>query len=290
MANGSQTTGTTEPRGTGGGPGNVIGAGAADPSAALSLAQLAHELSSRLDGSMRALRLALRDLPPGADAQMLRSRLTAAESAMGDMSAMLERSMRPGANAESMLHSSRMLGEEVRAILALVCDDTRAADVTITLDLSPDLETLPAGPIGTILINGLRNALAALHRGGARTQPARIAVVFTREAGWLQLFVEDNGPGFGFAEHGTGDEADHGSAAHAWEAGEEEDTGDLLHDRDRDQEYTARPAAMGGHGLGLTICRRAAEALGGRVDLLHPPHGSGAVLSAAIPLSRMTRA
>jgi len=69
-----------------------------------------------------------------------------------------------------------------------------------------DIETLPAGPLGTILINGLRNAIEAIERSGASGGCVEITVA--ARDGWVQITVVDSGPGLsssaGSSESGHG--------------------------------------------------------------------------------------
>jgi len=243
----------------------------------LTTAQLAHELNSRLDGSMRAVRLAIRDLSGDGDAHALRRRLESAEGVMREMAAMLERAMCAKARkapegspqfecAARALMTGRTLGEEAECVTALLRERAAESGICITLEMPSEAAARPAGPLGTILLNGLRNAIEAMEREAAqrmeRRAPWQVDITAHERGGWLRLFVADNGPGLPVT-----DDSRH--------AGENE---------------VSRGDTGSGHGLGLAICAQVAASLGGRVELMQPPHGPGLVLCAEVPVDRLCAA
>jgi signal transduction histidine kinase len=225
-------------------------------SGALTLGQFAHELSSLLDGSMRSIRLAEQaltrlDRDDDATRERILHRLHNAETAMGDIAAMLERTMRgePMSGAQ-MLRVERTLREEIVWIASVVAPLTDRASVTLVIDVDPDAGALPAGPLGAVVMNGVRNAVAAIEGSDAARGTVTVRATLHQgpddRAAALAIAITDTGPG-----------PDAGPAAD--------------------------PA---GHGLGLTICRTVASDLGGRLDLDAGPDGGGR-LTLEVPLSSL---
>lgn len=171
----------------------------ADDAAAsdLSLPDLAHQLNGLLDGSMRSLRLAHRALgalPEDARHAEAMERLRRAESSMHDIADLLERVMVGRTGAAGILGTERGLADEVvhtvEGLAACAADGVVAVDYHI----DPAIAHLPAGPLGALLHNALRNAIEACIR--AKVADARVAVAVTLEGSTIEVAVRDNGPGF----------------------------------------------------------------------------------------------
>ncbi|MHC4219600.1 MAG: ATP-binding protein [Planctomycetota bacterium] len=216
----------------------------------ISVGQLAHELNSLLDGSLRTLGLALRHLEPipgdrrSADAVV--SRLQTARDAMWQMAELLERAMRGPGAASQVLHRSLTLGAEVPRILDLVRPVAEAHDVAVKAEIGLEAGELPIGPLGAVLLNGLRNAVQACVRGDQ--EPRQIELVLAIEPqDRLVIRITDTAPGRPDPE-----------------AGED-----------------SRP---GGHGLGLGVCRQVIDELGGRLELTRRGDAGGTRLRAEVPL------
>jgi C4-dicarboxylate-specific signal transduction histidine kinase len=217
--------------------------------ASMSVGQLAHELNSLLDGSLRTLGLALRQLEPdgGSDgsADGVVAWLQVARDAMWQMAELLERAMRDGGATSQVLHRSRPIGLEVPRLLDLVRPMAEAHGVALNAEIGPEAEDLPIGPLGAVLLNGLRNAIQACVRGDREARRVDLSVVVNREDE-LVIRISDTGPG--------------------WPA----------------------PQATGGvprtriHGLGLGLCRQVVSQLGGRLEAEQGPAGHGAVLQVVV--------
>jgi two-component system C4-dicarboxylate transport sensor histidine kinase DctB len=220
---------------------------------AISVGQLAHELNSLLDGSLRTLGLALRQLEPAPgdrrSADAVVTRLQTARDAMWQMAELLERAMRDGRASSQVLNRTRLLGEEIPSILALVGPLADSHDVAVRAEIGPEAGEAPIGPLGAVLLNGLRNAVQACVRSSQ--DPKRVELTADVEQRNLVIRISDTGPGEVGDEH-RGDQP--------------------------------RPA---GHGLGLGLCRQVVSELGGRLDLVPGPAG-GAVLCVEVPLRSLS--
>lgn len=176
--------------------------------AAISLEQLAHELNSLLDGSLRSVGLALRELEPRdepAPAEGVTTRLRTAQEAMRRMAVLLERAM-GGRAPRRVLHRSRSIGEEVPAILALVVPLAEDAGVRVAANVSRQAARLPMGAVGAIVLNGLRNAVQACLEApqGSRRVSLDVGLAGGAGGGRLEIRVTDTGPGEKAAGHGLG--------------------------------------------------------------------------------------
>ncbi|MHC4303487.1 MAG: ATP-binding protein [Planctomycetota bacterium] len=222
---------------------------------AMSVGQLAHELNSLLDGSLRTLGLALRQLEPAAGdrrtADAVVSRLQTARDAMWQMAELLERVMRGGGASSQVLYRSPPLGEETSRILALVEPLAEAHDVAVKAQIGPEAGELPIGPLGAVLLNGLRNAVQACVRGV--DEPKCVHLSAAVERGDLVIQISDTGPGEVGGEHRGGEPS---------------------------------PA---GHGLGLRLCRQVVSELEGRLELVPGGSEGGAVLRVEVPLRSLQK-
>lgn len=228
---------------------------------ALSVQKLAHELNSLLDGSMRCVRLAeqalsargdpQRDGEPVDDALL---RLRTAQQAMNDMAAVLrgalDRKEAPGAE---LLDSSRTLGEEVQQVLATLTPMARQEGVELNINLSPDAAPLPGGPLGRVLANGLRNAIEACAVDGLAVRRVDASITINPEGPELLILITDTGCGL---------------------------NGEIIE---------GASTKIGGHGLGLGVCRDVLSDLGGRMKLRGIPFGCGAILEVGVPIRSLER-
>lgn len=137
------------------------------------LSGLLHEIRNLLDGSLRYVLLARRaitnekaDLPINEVARQL----DIASQAMERMSSLAHAAMRgPGLSLGSMLHSpgaTIVLAEALRHAVEVLRPRAEEHRVTIRSTVSPRLADLPAGPLYTLFLNTLRNAVDANVRAG----------------------------------------------------------------------------------------------------------------------------
>jgi signal transduction histidine kinase len=227
----------------------------------LSIEKLAHELNSLLDGSMRCLRLAEQALGGGEgraphpdSVDDVLERLQTAREAMADMAAVLSRALEPSSpRCTRILHSSRTLGEEVRHLLATLTPMAQELGVALRVDLSADAAPLPAGPLGRVLSNGLRNAMEACRPEALAERKVEASITLDAGASAVRILIADTGDGI----HGRVIEGVSGKAE--------------------------------GHGLGLAVCREIVADLDGRLDLRSLPDGAGAILDISIPVRSLRR-
>jgi C4-dicarboxylate-specific signal transduction histidine kinase len=228
---------------------------------ALSVRKLAHELNSLLDGSMRCIRLAEKALDVAAAApgegqsfEDALTRLRTAHLAMTDMAAVLDRAMNGGQVGRcELLGSSRTLGDEVEQVLATLRPLAEHDRVVLEVEVTPEAAALPAGPLGPVLANGLRNAIEACSVDGLTMRRVAVSIALGRGTSDLLILISDSGCGL--------------SAAPA----------------------AGCTTKAGGHGLGLGVCRDIVTELGGRIELTNIPFGRGAVLDVSIPLRSLVQ-
>lgn len=223
----------------------------ARPSDELSVRQLAHELNSLIDGTMRSMRLAERALAGDSDQQLTEAlnRLRTAEGGLEDMAAVITRVLEKSASGVSVFGSNRTLGDECSRIVDRLHPLADRLDVQIMIRLADDVIALPAKTLGGVISNGLHNAILACSIDGLTMRRVELSAARSTAGDELVLHIADTGPG---------------PAAFDREGG--------------------RP---GGHGLGLGICREIVDRLDGRLDLMPVPFGGGAVLHVQIPLASL---
>ncbi len=146
----------------------------AGPAAADQVTMLAHELSNMLDGSMRWLGLAAAALPEADrmrdldDITKAREQINTVLSTLERMSSMVNAAMR----SKSVPIGSPLLGVSSVVTIAMVID--HAVDVVrplasqegvrIEVRIDPRAGRLPAGPMYTVVLNGLFNAVQSIAR------------------------------------------------------------------------------------------------------------------------------
>jgi nitrogen fixation/metabolism regulation signal transduction histidine kinase len=212
---------------------------AIDTAAPLTLPQLAHELNNLLDGSLRSLRLAERALEDAA-ADEVQRRLRITHRSMEDIRALLGRAMRLPRSSAAMLASSRTAAEEASAVGEALEPMAERAGVALDIAVEPAAGGLPAGPVGAILTNGIRNAIEACARGDAAPRRVAVRLALDDADDLLVVEIRDTGPGL----PGDG------------------------------------PVPVHGHGEGLGVCRRIVADLGGRIALENAPGGGAVLRAA----------
>ncbi|MHC4427895.1 MAG: ATP-binding protein [Planctomycetota bacterium] len=225
-----------------------------DPEASLSLRQLAHELNSLLDGSLRYVSLALRLLEEldavgeGSSRDPVSAKLRHAQGAMVHMADLLERVMRRNDTTARVLARRQTIAQELRWLAEMVEPMASAEGVRLTVDIAPEAGNQPVGALGTVLLNGLRNAVQACTRGAGTERWVEVVVRLV-DPDTLDLVIADTGPG-------PGDGA----------------------------------ATPGGHGLGMVLSRQIVEQLGGTMSLTAPAGGRGTELRVNVPLEALSEA
>ena len=144
----------------------------AGPIAADQLTMLAHDLSNMLDGSMRWLGLAAAALPEEDRARDLdnltkaREQIQTVQATLERMSTMVNAAMR----SKSIPIGSSLLGVSSVVTLAMAIDHAidvirplaSQAGVRIEVRIDPRAGRLPAGPMYTVVLNGLFNAVQSI--------------------------------------------------------------------------------------------------------------------------------
>ncbi len=213
----------------------------------LSFRELAHELNSLLDGSMRTLRLAEAALvrTEDVDAREALERLRVARAAMDDIAAVLGRAMGASVSGVELLGTDRTLAREAERVVAALSALAEQAGVDLTLSVETRAGAVPAGPLGSVLMNGVRNAIEACTAGPSDLRRVETSIVLDAEDDHVVIVITDTGTGL------TGD-----------------------------------PARSDGRGIGLGVCRSIVAEMGGRLALRNAPNGRGAVLQVEVPRHR----
>lgn len=249
----------------------------AGPLAVVGVEALAHELGNMLDGSLRMLGLALRTLDKvnavhadHADRNLNEAhrQVETASFALQRMADLVHAAMQ-GATlplGSTGLSNTRpvTLGEAIEHAVRVLTPGAEQRGLKILADVAPGVADQPAGPLYSVLLNGLRNALESVVEAGVREAGRVIELTATCEApppghrvSWICITITDDGVG-----------PPKGPDAH----------------RIFEHGFTTKP---GGHGLGLAISRSIVRELHGTIQLMPrlsgDPDRRGAVLRIAIP-------
>lgn len=216
----------------------------------LSLAQLAHELNSLLDGSSRSLELA-RNALKNESTDSISTRLDATQQALRAMSNLLERAMQKPGSGMDILHSCRLLEDDIKAILEAHQPFAQEHGIIFTLNISQNSPNPVSGLLAPVIANGLRNAIKAIaikqQNGG------RIDISVSLVQDHLHICLSDNGVGL---------------------------------DVRKNSDLTAIPS----HGIGLELCRSIITSLDGKLSLTNSPDHDGAQLTIQVPLRSLENA
>jgi signal transduction histidine kinase len=228
---------------------------ASAPGSELTLRQFAHELNSLLDGSMRCVAMAARDLQhieidDDADRDDISDRLRTAQLDMQRMAALLERAMSSASHDLDIFDAQQPLGEHVQHILDMLQPLAQECGVRMNAELTPRAAKLPSTTLGPVILNALRNAIEACAAGSSIDKRVDLSIALC-PAGQLQIVVSDTGPGV---------------------------PEDLA---------SASSAKPGGHGIGLNLVRSIVADQGGEFRLTNIPYGGGAVMQISIPMRRL---
>lgn len=203
----------------------------AGPEAADQLTALAHDLSNMLDGSMRWLSLAAAAMPASERAQDLddlskaREQINTVLSTLERMTTMVNAAMR----SRSVPIGSPLLGVSGASTVAMIIDHAvdvvrplaTAAGVQVKVRIDPRAGRLPAGPLYTVVLNGLFNAVQSIGRATSTDalDPGGLIEVIARvDAAREETVIEILDDGVGLAqearhsrafEHGVSTQPDH---------------------------------------------------------------------------------
>ncbi len=233
-----------------------------------------HEVSNLVDGSLRSLRLARRDLDASADEEVVTQamrRLEAAESALAHITELIAALRTPEARTGAMgktggrfalLDPEGGLPGAIRHAVDVLRPMAEERGVRLMTETHTSLASAPMMPLYAVVNNAVRNAIEAIGSMGSVTVRA---VVLPEPAdgigpgGRASLVIEviDDGPGPGVE-----------ALERAFDFG-----------------FTTK---MGSSGIGLALAREIVRRLGGEVTLTeHSPGAArpGAALRVVIPFA-----
>jgi signal transduction histidine kinase len=185
----------------------------------LRLDQLAHELNSLLDGSLRCLSLAEQAIGHAGsktqiDLPSVLARLTLARQSMRQMAALLERVARSGRIGPETFVENSVIGPVMQMIVSPLQPYALQHEIELNVQIEPAAAALPIGPLAPVVMNGLRNALRA---AAAATPPPgsvrRVDCIISLAApDALCIRITDNGHGLAIAPRSlaAGDSPGHG--------------------------------------------------------------------------------
>jgi signal transduction histidine kinase len=224
------------------------------PFAVERLTALTHELGNLLDGALRCQLLARRSLSamaPAAEILATQRHLDTIHGALERMAELVHAAM-SGAGAVSpaaqhWLRRSVTLHEAINHAADVLFPEAQQHGIRIDWRITPDAASMPAGPLYTVLINGLRNALESIQRSqGERTGNHDGLVEILADAGpmnasgvvLLNIEIRDDGRGLPSIEDGR---------------------------RAIDVGYSTKP---GSPGVGLALAHEVVREVGGTIELL----------------------
>jgi signal transduction histidine kinase len=244
-----------------------------DPArAASAMAAIVHELSSLLDGSMRQVGLIERHLEQTlGDAgrhQDLERRLRTLRAALVHMARTIAAAGR-GENPVSRTGRSAgrapglgfmTLADAVRDAAFILEPGASEHGVRLTAEVDPALQKRPAGPMYTVVVNAIRNAVESVLAARAAGRPSagsvHVAARCPASDGGGRILIEITDDGLGLPP-------------------------------DMNPEDLFRPGVSTKPyhlGIGLALCREAVEEVGGSIRLVPAPAGVGATLRVSYPV------
>lgn len=244
-----------------GGSSRARAARAAD--AADRLSKLTHELSGLLDGSLRWIGLAERNLPrvegPLSDeVEKTRKQLETVKTALVRMSDLVSDATESGRMGSSLGGVSRSggqlgvtLGEAIDHAADVLRPRATELGISIRLELENQAGRLPAGPMYSVILNGLRNAVDSIARSNAG-RPGEGEITARLVSGPhndVVMEIIDDGAGLG----------------------KNVDPADVFR-----ADFSSRP----GGGIGLALAKEIVDEVCGRIELIRRAEGprGGAVL------------
>jgi nitrogen-specific signal transduction histidine kinase/CheY-like chemotaxis protein len=218
------------------------------------LANVAHELNNPLSVVVGYATM-MRDLAPDAPTRERAVRIHAA----AERCARIVRTFLAMARRKPASPGPVDLDQVVEAALEVAGYGLRTADITVTLEIEPDLPQLIADldQLTLVAMNLIVNAQHALQ---LTPPPRRLEITTRREGGMLCLAVTDNGPGIP----------------------------DDIAGRIFEPFFTTKPQGVG-TGIGLSVCRNVVAAYGGTIELERPPAG-GSRFIVRLPLGESAAA
>lgn len=208
-------------------------------------AELAHELRNALAVLETSLHLVRKSLKGSDDLPRVEKQLSRMAEQIHAGQALVREAL-----DEVSAHAPERANIDLRAlVLEVVAGIERPDHVALEVEVRGDTVAIDARLMRQLLLNLVRNAIEAV---GARPEPGRVLVTGKRVGDELVLVVEDNGPGI-----------DPHVAPRLFQA------------------FNSNKS--NGTGLGLAVCRRIAEAHGGRITA-RPAQPRGTAMEVFIPV------
>lgn len=251
------------------------------PFAVERLAALGHELGNLLDGSMRCLSLARRSLGgtriQSEEEKAVQRHLGTVQGALERMSDLVHAAMRGSGSVvgSATLSPSSPITLETAISHAADVVGPEAAErgIQLVLSIAPEAGAMSAGPLYSVILNALRNAIESIARAGPPDNgvpTGRVEVSASLKPlgpaddasiDLVLLEIRDDGKGVQVE----------GDPARAFDFG-----------------FTTK---HGGAGIGLALAREVVREFGGMIELARrtdrgSPTRPGAVLKVAYPMAR----
>jgi signal transduction histidine kinase len=226
------------------------------PFAVERLTALTHDLAGLLDGSLRCLLLARRSLeagPPVVELETARRQLDTVHSALERMSDLVQGAMSSaGGLSPTASHNRRRavsLHDAVLHAAEVLIPEATQHGVRIETRIRERAAHLPGGPLYTVILNGIRNAMESIQRaqseGSGAAARGGLIEIFA-DAGSLsaagvvilRIEIRDDGRGLASLEEGR---------------------------RALDFGYSTKPGSV---GVGLALAREVVREVGGTIELL----------------------
>jgi len=208
------------------------------------VAKVAHDLNNPLDGMLRFMNLALRQLHRPEEA---RRYLEESRQGLLRMHGIISQLL---AFSRGRLASGRpvSISQLVRRVLASYEQRARETNVRIALDVPPDLPPCPGNEVWEVFENVVKNGLDAMPRGGL------LAIRAVHRDGRVSITVSDTGPG----------------------------VPPELQEKIFDAFFTTKPPGTG-TGLGLAVCRHELRRMGGDIRLVPSERGASFEILIPVP-------
>lgn len=238
------------------------------------LTTLTHELANLLDGSMRCLSIARRNVAkepvqPATAGEVARH-LETVHAAMQQMAELVKCAMQgaPLSQSAGASEDTGSISEAARHAVEVMMPMAEERSIRLSGEIGDDLATLPGQSVFALLTNAIRNALESIERSG-RTDgfvEVRVRMEAGRTGRCVVIEVVDNGEGPPEMPLRGGESV--------FRLG-----------------YTTK---QGGSGVGLSYCRELVQELGGTIsltsrDLESTTGRGGAVLRAKFPAPGVRR-
>lgn len=227
------------------------------PDAADELTRLAHELSNLLDGSIRWLALADRTLSHTDEDPIDRAReqLDTVRGALMRMADLVNAALK----SRHVSLGSPMLGagdqanvaEAVEHAAAVIRPRAEELGINLILDIAPEAAATPSGPMYSVVLNGISNAIDSIESAQSKVTGGEIRITARTDDrasdGRRRIAIEISDDGIGLPAQ-------------------------VSPTRLFEPSYTTKP---GPRGVGLAVCYSIIREIGGTIALTPRPERSG---------------